>query len=243
MELDQALHRTDHLARHPAPAVHGDQAAPNRLDRVRAASPGVRRAHPIRSPWPGPFQEAPLMALPDAPTGTPPPSAPTGPCGPTLRGRKRHLVVDTRGLLLFVKVTPASAPRQPRGEGSPLPTPPHARRDHHRLSRLRLRGQARSVGEEAPQPHDRHGQRSERLLRPHRAAPPPGRRTDMGLDDARPPARARLRTARPGLPNPGHLGRRHPHDPPPHPVGCGAAPLLAITNLLVRPRERRAGGR
>lgn len=48
-------------------------------------------------------------------------------------------------------------------------------------------------------------------------APPLGRRTVARLDHARPPARTRLRTARPALGIVDHLGRDHAHDQANHP--------------------------
>ncbi|AUA17021.1 hypothetical protein CFP59_09213 [Streptomyces malaysiensis subsp. malaysiensis] len=116
----------------------------------------------------------------------------------------------------MVMVTPRSARRR-RGEGSAVPSPSDAPRDHDRVGRfrLRLRRQARRLGETAPQPHHQAGQPPQRRLRLHRAAPPLGRREVASVDDARTPPRKGLRAAHPALRDPGHLGRHHPHDQTP----------------------------
>lgn len=72
--------------------------------------------------------------------------------GKKINGRKRHLVVDTRGLPLPVMITPASPTDRGAAKELPLPLPPHAPRDHHLPGRLHLRRKARDLG--SHHPHD-----------------------------------------------------------------------------------------
>lgn len=132
--------------------------------------------------------------------------------GKNINGRTRHLVVDTKGLPLFVLVTPADMTDRNAAQGSPLPASADAPRNHHRLGRLRLCRSARDLGKDLPGPGDQDRQPPEGRLRVRRSVPALGRRTLTRLDHARPPPRARLRTAHPALGIAHHLGRDHHHD-------------------------------
>jgi transposase len=133
-----------------------------------------------------------------------------------INGRKRHLVVDTRGLPLFVMVTPADM------------TDRNAAKEV--LFRLRLMHPeisivwadsacrtARDLGQDLPEPDDQDRQPPEERPGVRRSAPALGRRTLTRLDHARPQTRAGLRTAHPALGIAHHLGRDHTHDQTNHP--------------------------
>ncbi|MEU4356232.1 transposase [Streptomyces virginiae] len=138
-------------------------------------------------------------------------------------GRKRHLVVDTRGLPLMVMVSPAD-----------LHDAAAAKKV---LFRLRLMypeitivwadsAYAGKLVDWAEQHLNltTAGQPSQGRLRLRRAAPPLGRREVARLDDARPPPRKGLRTTHPALRSPDHLGRHHLHDQASRPEERHAGP-------------------
>lgn len=152
--------------------------------------------------------------------------------GKKINGRKRHIVVDTKGLPLMVMVTPGRPARLRRREGSPLPPPADAPRNHPHLGRPRLRGKARHLGKKVSEPHDQNDLPAQGQHRIRHPSPPLGRRTIARLDDERPPTRARLRAAHPALGDPHHLGRHHPHDSPDH-QGT-QAPRAVLTLALTR---------
>ncbi|WP_181138694.1 transposase [Streptomyces sp. Ru73] len=72
--------------------------------------------------------------------------------GKKINGRKRHLVVDMRGMPLQGMVAPATN-RDAPGPRSALPPPTRPSRGDRRLSRLRLRRRNHSPGEVLPR-HD-----------------------------------------------------------------------------------------
>jgi len=133
-----------------------------------------------------------------------------------VNGRKRHLAVDTSGLLLEVLATPASV--QDRDAARPLLFNLHRARRRVRLAWAdggyagRLLPWAATwlklTVQIVKRPDDLH------LPGP---AAPVGRGADPGLDHQLPPLRPRLRTP-PRQPRSHHLlGHDHPYDPPPRP--------------------------
>lgn len=176
-----------------------------------------------------------------------------GYAGKKINGRKRHLVVDTKGLPLFVMVTPADmTDRNPAKE-----VLFRLRLMHPEITiawaDCRLCRTARDLGEDLPEPDDQDRQPPEGRLRVRRSAPALGRRTLTRLDHARPPTRARLRTAHPALGIAHHLGRDHHHDQANHPpklpkkrtaglprgsTGLIVLKVRAITLALPQPEPR-----
>ena len=134
-----------------------------------------------------------------------------------VNGRKRHIAVDTAGLLLEVLVTPASA--QDRDAARPLLFNLH--RSRRRVRHIWADGGY--AGKLLPWAARWHRLTVE-IVKPARAsaylpgpAPPLGRRADPGLGHQLPPLRPRLRApARPPRSR-RPLGHDHHHDPPPHP--------------------------
>ena len=136
--------------------------------------------------------------------------------GKKINGRKRHIAVDTLGLLICVLVTAASV--QDRDGARPLlqrlaeSLPPHPTR----VGRRRIRRQTSGLGPRHAAHHhaDRQTQgRHDRIRCPTKTV---GRRTQPGLDHQTPPLRPRLRSP----PYPprihGPLGHDPHHQPPPH---------------------------
>ena len=78
--------------------------------------------------------------------------------GKKINGRKRHIAVDTIGLLLTVLITAAAV--QDRDAAKPLlwNLQPSLPRGQARLGRRRLRRQAGHLGQEGPQAHRRDRQ-------------------------------------------------------------------------------------
>jgi transposase len=133
-----------------------------------------------------------------------------------VNGRKRHITVDTLGLLLCVVATPgrpAGPTRRPRPalRRHPPRHRPHLGRPRLPHRRLHRRSQTRPRhhrGNRPPRPHHH---------RPTDPAPPLGRRTHLRLDQPTPPLRPRPRTPHRPPRNHGPLGRHPHHDPPPSP--------------------------
>ncbi|MGI5430794.1 transposase [Streptomyces sp. CA-179760] len=137
--------------------------------------------------------------------------------GKKINGRKRHLVVDTRGLPLIVMVTPADLH--------------DAAAAKEVLFRLRLMhpeitivwadsAYAGKLVDWAKQhlnltikPVSRLQDASGFVVLPR----PVGRRTQPCVDDACTPPRKGLRTAHPALRNPDHLGSHCPYEQAPRP--------------------------
>ena len=132
-----------------------------------------------------------------------------------VNGRKRHLMVDTLGLLMVVVVSAAN--RQDRDGAVALllaaarrwPVPASARLGRQRLPR-RLPGLV-----QAGTRHRNRGRRAaSRAGRVPGPAPPLGRRADQRLDQPPQALRPRLR-APPRAPRRHGPDRRHPPDDPP----------------------------
>lgn len=129
-----------------------------------------------------------------------------------INGRKRHLVVDTKGLVLFVMVTPADTTDRNAAKEVLF----RLRLMHLEITIVRadsaLCRTARRVGEDLPEPDDQDRRPAEERPWVRRFAPALGRRTFPSPGHARPQTRARLRMARPALGIAHHLGRDHPDD-------------------------------
>lgn len=161
-----------------------------------------------------------------------------------INGRKRHLVVDTKGLPLFVMVTPADMTDRDAAKEV--------------LFRLRLMhpeitivwadsayaGQLvtwakKYLDLEVPGPDGQDGEPAQERGRLRCPAPPLGGREIAGLGQARPQTRPGLRAAHPALRNLDHLGRDHPYDqahhPPPIPPGQPTSPQRAHPGLTRTP--------
>ena len=116
--------------------------------------------------------------------------------GKKISGRKRHIAVDTTGLLLTVLITAAGV--QDRDGAEPLlwnlrtAFPP----GQAHLGRRRIRRQAGHLGQERAQAEagTRDRQAARRPAHLPGAAPPLGRRADPGIDHPLPPGHPRLRT-------------------------------------------------
>jgi hypothetical protein len=113
--------------------------------------------------------------------------------GKKVNGRKRHVVVDTLGMLLVVMVWPWPACRTAtaagwrwNGCGSPMPSVAVVWAVRRPAGRLRPAGAAR---------RGRGGSQVGGPARLRRTAPPLGGRADLRLDQPLPPARSRLRAA------------------------------------------------
>ena len=137
--------------------------------------------------------------------------------GKKVNGRKRHIAVDTCGLLLAVLVTAASV--QDRDGARPLLWALRRLLPHHPpgLGRRRLRRPARRLGRHPPRPDRadrRETRRADHLRRP---APQMGGRTHLLLDQPVPTHRPRLRTATRPPRRDGPVGHDHRHDPTPRP--------------------------
>ncbi|MEU3902077.1 IS5 family transposase [Streptomyces sp. NPDC045251] len=132
--------------------------------------------------------------------------------GKKINGRKRHLVVDTRGLPLLVMVTPADLHDSAAAKEV--------------LFRLRLMhpeitivwADSAYAGKLVDWAKQHLNLTIKPVSRPKDASgfvvlpPPVGRRTQPCVDDARTPPRQGLRTAHPALRDPDHLGSHHSHD-------------------------------
>ncbi|MEU7414970.1 transposase [Streptomyces sp. NPDC042638] len=154
--------------------------------------------------------------------------------GKKINGRRRHLVVDTKGLPQFVMVTPADM------------TDRNAAKEV--LFRLRLMhpeitivwADSAYAGQLVTWAQIYLNLTIKTVSRPKDASgfvvlpPALGRRTFTRLGHARPSTRARLRAAHPALGIAHHLGRDHPHDPGESPA---EAPAGADSQPPARPNE------
>ena len=132
-----------------------------------------------------------------------------------VNGRKRHIAVDTTGLVLDVVITAASV--QDRHGARPLLWNTHraCRARPPGLGRRRIRRQAGHLGRDPEDdPADRRQARPARL---RGAAPPLGRRADLRLDQQAPAHRPRLRAPARQPRSHDLVGHDRPHDPAPGP--------------------------
>ena len=141
--------------------------------------------------------------------------------GRLVNGRKRHVVVDTLGLLLadlggHRGPRRRDGPAHPRGGRSPPAGPGLGGWRLHRQSRRALPGHAR------PGPGGRQAQRRHARLR--RASQEVDRGAVLRAPDAKPPSRARLRAIHQHRGSDGLLVDDAAHDPPP----CPAATVASV---------------
>jgi hypothetical protein len=139
--------------------------------------------------------------------------------GKKIKGRKRHIAVDTLDLLLCVIVTAASV--QDRDGARPLldsSPPPVAVSDWS--GPMAATSANSSTGRQQPEDHtaDRETTQREQIRCP---APTLGRRPHTGLDHWAPTMRARLRTPSRTLRSHGPLDHDQNHQQTPRQVGLG----------------------
>ena len=136
--------------------------------------------------------------------------------GKKVNGRKRHIAVDTIGLLLTVLITAAGV--QDRDGARPLlwnlrKAFPHGQA---RLGRRRLRRQAGHLGEDQAQAQAHTADRqAHRAAHVQGAAAPLGGGADLGLDHQVTPHGPRLRAAARAPRDHRLLGDDHHHEPAP----------------------------
>ena len=135
--------------------------------------------------------------------------------GKKVKGRKRHILVDTLGLLLSVAVHAADI--QDRDGAASGARQAHARAvSLHRahLRRCRLSRAARRIGRSPHRPLDRRDRQTQRAPQIRRRAKAVDRRAHPGMDQPQPPPGARFRALclhRRRLRSPRH----DPHHAPP----------------------------
>ena len=133
-----------------------------------------------------------------------------------VNGRKRHIAVDTSGLVLAVVITAASV--QDRDGARPLLWNLHRSCRRVRLvwADAGLRRQARRLGRGLADDHP--GRPQTRAARLRDPSPPLGGGADLRLDQQAPPYRPGLRATARQPRSHDLVGHDRPHDPPPGPA-------------------------
>jgi putative transposase len=143
-----------------------------------------------------------------------------------VNGHKRHIAVDTTGLVLAVVITAASVQDRDGRPATAVEPAPRLHQSPAGMGRRRIhRGQADRLGRHAENHHRGRGQAQPAHLRS--TAPPLGGGKNIRLDQQAPPHRPRLRA--PALKPRSHdlVGHDRLDDPPPHPASLISAARVA----------------
>ena len=167
--------------------------------------PGARPSPPPRSSIPS--RCAPRTPCPRASRGWD--------AAKKVNGRKRHIAVDTTGLVLDVVITPASV--QDRDGARPLLWNLHRACRRVRLVWADAGYTGKLAAWAATLKMTLADRRQARRACLRGAAPPLGRRADLRLDQQAPPHRPRLRAPARQPRSHDLVGHDRPHDPPPGP--------------------------